>query len=670
MCFGPPGNRFQPSKKTTDKPTIKPAAKTDAPGFTNLRELASRKAYEIAMDYKPPTASTSMDFAPATTSTPPKSPITSSWPRQLDTAIWKQADNLTLATKPPVLETAEAVAPNRPPRRGLGKIKTGEEDLKDFTVADGFAVNLFASSDDFPELINPLQMQFDARGRLWVTCFESYPVPLPGALSDDKILIFEDTDGDGKADRRTVFADNLKLPDGFVFHRDGIVASVARKLVWLRDTDGDDIADKREELLRGADDTDTHHGGYLSRTPQGEIILNEALFHRGQFETPHGPLRTKNATALYFNPVTQALRIQRQTSHPNPWKVTWNSKGEAIQMFGGGQIIDCDLYDVSTPVGTASSGSMGMPFRDAKGCAIAVVTGSHFSEDWRDGLVTGHLLGKNTIHYTPIDYKDGTYIKTDNATVLLNSSNPSFRPVDLEFGLDGALYVSDFYYPIIGHAQHSIRDKNRDYSNGRIWRLTRTDAAPSTPPHITGAGIKTLFGHLTHPHVRVRQLARLELENTTTPRFSQRPRKHLGRSTESPRFGIELLWQLERLNAPEGADLFKQLLKSDDLTVRRAAIKSMRTWAPTLGEEANVLASAIATSGDPALKILGTKAPPHPKRKRPTAKRNPPKSQGPSGKRNGKQNKASRSYYNFRGSLAARWRNPSHPPCRPSRPNG
>jgi len=315
---------------------------TSAPGFESLRKMVSRKAYEVAMAYHPANGihyygTRSRPFEYAT-----EIPHHLRLANLLDKAIWKQAADLKNAHPFPKLPVTQAEPPAKNPRKGLGLIKTSKDDLADFKVADGFEVKLFASSEEFPELINPLQIQFDTRGRLWVSCFASYPVPLPGTLSNDTILIFEDTDGDGKADKRTVFADGLKLPDGFVFYKDGVIASIARKLIWLRDTDGDDISDTQVELLRGADDTDTHHGGFLARTPQGDVIYCEGLFHRGQFETPHGPVRTKDATALRFDPVTSELTIERQTNHPNPWKISYNRWGESLQMFGGGQIIDCD----------------------------------------------------------------------------------------------------------------------------------------------------------------------------------------------------------------------------------------------------------------------------------------------------------------------------------------
>ncbi|MGB0581845.1 MAG: DUF7133 domain-containing protein, partial [Limisphaerales bacterium] len=567
-----------------------------SPGFESLRQLVSRKAYEVAMAYKPANGIHYYGVRARSFEYDSEIPHHLQLANLLDAEIWAQTADLRKARPFPKLPLAQAEPPAKKPRKGLGNIKTTADDLKDFTVADGFEVNAFASSEDFPELINPLQINFDSRGRLWVACFASYPVPVPGKLSNDKILILEDTDGDGQADKRTVFADNLKLPDGFVFYKDGIIASIARQLVWLRDTDGDDIADVREEMLRGADDTDTHHGGYLARTPQGHVIYCEGLFHRGQFETPYGPLRTKDATALYLDPVTRQLSIERQTTHPNPWKISFNHWGESMQMFGGGQIIDCEIYNIWTPVGTSSSADLGMPFRDDKGCAMTWVSSPHFAKDWQGGLVTGHLLSKNAVLFTPLKIEGGTYVKSADPMNLLSSPNKVFRPTDLTFGLDGALYVADFYYPIIGHAQHSIRDANRDYANGRIWRVTRKGAFLAKPPIIAGASVEKLFSLLTHSQVRVRELARLELEKQPTDKVLKSATSKIG--TKNDLLALELLWLFERFKDYSQTNLFKRLLESDNANIRRSAVRSLRWWAPVLGKEAQTIATRFAKSDD------------------------------------------------------------------------
>ncbi|MGJ8723210.1 MAG: DUF7133 domain-containing protein [Roseibacillus sp.] len=594
------GNRLLASEFAAALTSPEAVAKvaTDSSGFESLRQQVSRKAYEVAMAYKPANGIHYYGVRGRDFEYSGEIPHHFKLANQIDQVIWKQASNLQTALPLPKFETAEAKPPAKKPRKGLGTIQTSEQDLAGFTVADGFEVNLFASSEQFPELINPLQIQFDARGRLWVCCFASYPVPLPGELANDTILIFEDTDGDGQADKRTVFADGLKLPDGFVFYKDGIVAAVARKFLWLRDTDGDDKADLTEELLRGADDTDTHHGGFLARTPQGDIIIDEALFHRGQFETPHGPLRTKDAATIYFDPATRDLRIIRQTTHPNPWKISYATSGDSFHMFGGGQIIDCDFYNVSTPVGVSSSGDMGMPFRDDKGNSIATVTGSHFPKEWQGGVLTAHLLGKNAVLYTPLELQAGTPVKAQNSLELLTSKNKVFRPVDLRFGLDGALYVSDFYYPIIGHAQHSIRDRNRDYKNGRIWRVTKKGSPLSTPPQIEGASLAELFTLLTHPQIDVREIVRGELENHPNDKVLAFAKSQVAAASSNEDLGVELLYIFERLKDFSQSDLYRQLAASSNPIIRRSAARVLHTWASALGSDAQEIASKLSQDSD------------------------------------------------------------------------
>ncbi|MEM7393706.1 MAG: PVC-type heme-binding CxxCH protein, partial [Verrucomicrobiota bacterium] len=176
------------------------------------------------------------------------------------------------------------------------RINSPEETRRKFHIHDRIEVDLFASEIDFPDLINPIQMKFDMQGRLWVATIPTYPIWVPGEKPDDRILILEDTDGDGKADKQTVFAEGLNLPDGLVLTPEGAIVSLQPRLVHLKDTDGDDRADEEIELFRGFDCTDTHHGGMLSRGPDGLIYVNDGVFHRSQVETPWGVCRNRDSS--------------------------------------------------------------------------------------------------------------------------------------------------------------------------------------------------------------------------------------------------------------------------------------------------------------------------------------------------------------------------------------
>ncbi|MGJ8656384.1 MAG: DUF7133 domain-containing protein [Akkermansiaceae bacterium] len=575
----------------------------DSEGFQATKKLIQRKHTEVAQAYHPSNGISYYGLRARSYEYNTEIPHFLKLANILDTAIWKQSQNTTTALAFPKLPILKIDVKSKKPKNGLGVIKKSEDDLKDFQLAKGFSINCFASSEDYPELINPLQMQFDPQGRLWVCCFASYPHPLPGTVANDTILIFEDTDGDGKADKRTVFAHDLLLPDGFVFYKKGIVASVSKKLIYLEDTDGDSVADVRQEVLRGFDNSDTHHSGYLARSPHGDIIMSEALFHRGQFETLHGVVHTKDTSIMSFDMDSRKITVERQTESPNPWKVTFNKWGESIQFYGGGQIIDADIHNIATPMGSSAKMELGMPFRYDKGCSATFVESPHFPKEWQGGLLTSHLLSTNEINYTPLKLVNGAYKSAGKKLTIVKSKNKIFRPSDIRFGPDGALYVTDFYYPIIGHAQHSNRDKNRDYANGRIWRITHNDAELINAPSSIEKNADELIQQLKNPFMTARLNTRLALENQPTAEVNTALAKAVKGATKDDLYALELLWLMERQKDFRDTSLIKRLVASSELPIKRAAVRSLRWWADALGSDLPAIVSTLAKESDDRLKI-------------------------------------------------------------------
>ena len=129
-------------------------------------------------------------------------------------------------------------------------------ELANFELLDGFQANLFAAD---PMLANPIHMHWDPRGRLWVACSWTYPQIKPGQKPDDKIIILESTDGDGTADKHTVFADGLYMPIGIELSNGGGYVAQTPDVLFLKDLDGDDIADTRDTVLTGFGIEDSHH---------------------------------------------------------------------------------------------------------------------------------------------------------------------------------------------------------------------------------------------------------------------------------------------------------------------------------------------------------------------------------------------------------------------------
>lgn len=154
--------------------------------------------------------------------------------------------------------------------KSTGVIKPPAEAQAEFQVADGYSVNLFASEAEFPELKTPVQIAFDACGRLWVVTMPSFPHTVPGLPPSDKIVVLEDTDHDGKADQCTTFAEGFDALDGVAFTEQGVIVSEQPKLWLMNDTNGDGRADTKTELLRGIDVTDLHHGGMIATDPVGD----------------------------------------------------------------------------------------------------------------------------------------------------------------------------------------------------------------------------------------------------------------------------------------------------------------------------------------------------------------------------------------------------------------
>ncbi len=391
-----------------------------------------------------------------------------------------------------------------------GIIKTPTEQQAEFRVAPGYSVNLFASEVEFPELKNPVQIAFDARGRLWVVTMPSFPHTVPGLPPQDKLLVLEDTDQDGKADRCTTFAEGLDAFDGVAFSEAGVIVSEQPKLWLMTDTDGDGRADTRQELLRGIDVTDSHHGGMIATDPMGMVWFCDGVFHRSQIETPFGVVRGIDATTYHLNPRTGRVETEWQSITPNPWKITYDRTGNYFQMYGDGLVLDA-LPLTWTPLGVYHPFAYAKTVDYGKGSAAASISSPNFPDEYQQGMASAALLGRYVVSLTKYRFDEGM-VRGSGRLDLLTSTNAAFRPADVAFGFDGALYVSDFCSSIIGHAQHPMRDPHWDHDHGRIWRVVNHQkSVVKSFPRIEGASVPELLALLTHSQDLIRHHVRIEL---------------------------------------------------------------------------------------------------------------------------------------------------------------
>jgi glucose/arabinose dehydrogenase len=467
--------------------------------------------------------------------------------------------------------------------KGRIHITTPEEELKTFTLPEGYAINLFASEVEFPDLEDPVAMTFDARGRLWVTAMPSYPMYLPGKKPNDKVLILEDENSDGKADHCKVFADGLHLPIGIELGDGGAYVSQMPSLMHLKDTNGDDRADVRELIMHGFDTADSHHAMHAyTWDPGGALHWQEGTFHYSQVETPYGPRRCNEAGVFRWEPKTWKFDVFVSYAFANPW-------GHYID--GWGQNFVADASTGYNYYGTAFSGQVVYPekhgamktffekqWRPTCGCEL--VYSRHFPHDTQGDYLLNNDIGFQGILRYRVK-EDGSGFSGTPVEPLLRSSDPNFRPVALQFGPDGALYVVDWFNPLVGHMQHSLRDPNRDHTRGRIWRITYPNRPLVDRPKIAGATVPELLELLKAYEDRTRYRARRELRERPTQEVLSALEKWVGSLDTSHvnywRHMVEALWLHQSLDELD-LDLLKRLLTCPEPRARAAATRVLCYW--------------------------------------------------------------------------------------------
>ncbi|MFZ9746308.1 MAG: DUF7133 domain-containing protein, partial [Opitutaceae bacterium] len=472
-----------------------------------------------------------------------------------------------------------------------GTVRVPRDLQSEIVVAEGYALNLFASEEQFPELRNPVQLSFDARGRLWVVTMPSFPHTVPGERPADKILVLEDRDRDGRADTCTVFAEGFDALDGVAFHERGVIVSAQPRLLVLQDTDGDGRADTSAELLRGVDVTDSHHGGMVVSDPLGHLLFCDGVFHRSQFETPFGVVRGIDSTTYRLDPRTGRVGTEWQSQTPNPWKIAFTAQGQPLQRYGGGHLLD-GLPLTWTPLGVYHPYGHGTVLNYAKGSALAVISSPNFPPELQPGVATAALLGSYQVSLSAVRADDGPLTAASRVDVL-TSKNSTFRPVDVEFGLDGALYVSDFSSLIIGHAQHAMRDPQWNHERGRIWRVVHRGRPVARDwPRIEGADAGQLAALLDHPQDLVRHHARIGLRKLGAAAVPAVERVAQPGGA-SDRVRLEACWVLLALGEVRPAWL-DALARSPDPLVRAAVPALVRFGVERLPDAAARLGLAAA----------------------------------------------------------------------------
>lgn len=461
-----------------------------------------------------------------------------------------------------------------------------------FDLDPNLEITLYAEN---PLLAKPIHMNFDAQGRLWVASSEVYPQIKPGQEAADKIIILEDTDGDGKAEKSTVFAEGLLIPTGVLPGDGGVYVGASTELLHLKDTDGDGKADQRRVVLSSFGTEDTHHILHTLRWGHdGQLYMNQSIYIHTHAETPHGVIRLNSGGILNLRVPTMEVGIHM--------KGLVNSWGHAIDNFGqsfatdgassadigqGGlfHVIPQAMY--LTYAGARRIHTSASPGSYPKFAGLEYVRSPHFPDDWQGNFVTCDFRAHRVVRFA-MEEKDSSFV-TREMPDLVRTKDVAFRPIDIKIGPDGALYIADWSNPIIQHGEVDFRDPRRDHEHGRIWRLSYKGRKPAPKQDLTKASTAELFANLLSSNLFSKEHSRRLLTERGWALEKELAAWAKAQASEQGR--LEALWMYQAIDIVE-SKLLEQLLGAQDGRVRAAAVRVLAFWQQRLPADPVRVASA------------------------------------------------------------------------------
>jgi putative heme-binding domain-containing protein len=485
---------------------------------------------------------------------------------------------------------AAAAAPPRPRPENVSSAppRTPEEERKAFHVPEGFDIELVAAE---PQIHKPLNIAFDDRGRLWVTETLEYPFPAAeGTTPRDGVKILEDFQPDGRAATVRTFADGLNIPIGILplpSTRAALVHSIPN-ILRLDDTDGDGRADRREVLYASFGFKDTH--GMTNAFTwgfDGWIYATHGFSNTSSVAgSDHAAITMKSGNVYRMRPEGTYLEYFTH-GQVNPF-------GLAFDPLGNLYSSDCHSRPIYQLLRGAWYPSFGAPHdglgfgpemmkHDHGSTAIAGIVyyaADRFPEPYRGTVFIGNVV-TNRINHDRLEWH-GSSPRAIAQPDFLWSEDNWFRPVDIKLGPDGALYVADFYNRIIGHYEVPLTHPGRDRERARIWRIVYRGARPPGPR--AGASRPDLIADLGHPNLAVRQSASNQLAALPEDPDADGSLKRVANHDENPWRRVHALWVLHRRGLIDDATL---------KAAAGAAAQAVRVHAQRLLGETPALTSAL-----------------------------------------------------------------------------
>lgn len=521
-----------------------------------------------------------------------------------DLRIWAIAKGIDLVVSDDNLPPVNLTPPNRAQEVPY---QTGEGAIAGLKLAAGIKLELVASEENFPELVNPVQMAFDTRGRLWIAAWPNYPETTPTTKVFDKLLVIDLDPATGKAAKVTTFMDGLNCPTGFQFYKDGVLLMQSPDLLWVRDTDGDGKADSIERMLHGLDAADSHHEtNSMCLEPGGAVYLSDGVFHRTNVETPYGTIRNRDGAIYRYEPNTSKFTRHVPYGFANP-------HGRVFDRWGNDLITDAtgnDNYFGPAFSGHLSSGSHQQMKtfwdRPSRPCAgTAILSSRHFPDDWQGDFLNANVISLQGIFRAKLS-EDGSGIKGETMENLVAADlekNPNFRPSGITVAPDGSLYFMDWSQMLIGHLQHHLRDPNRDHQHGRVYRITYQGRPLLVPKKVFGEPIAKLLELLKEPENDVRMRAKIELGKFPAGEVASAAKawvKSLDpKDADYEHHLLEALWVHQWHNQVD-LDLLARVLKSPDPRARAQGVRIIGYWNERVP---NALALVKAAAGDKSLRV-------------------------------------------------------------------
>lgn len=407
------------------------------------------------------------------------------------------------------------------------------ESMKLAQVPAGFELSLFASE---PDIVNPIYVNWDHRGRAFVIETIDYPNNLrKNNLGHDRITICEDTDGDGRADKFTRFAEKLSIPTSLVFANGGVICTNGTEILFLKDTDGDDKADVREILINGFSMGDTHAGpSNLKWGPDGWIY---ATIGYSGFNGTVGGKEHRFAQGLFrFQPDASAMEWLQPTTN-NTWGLGFTEEFDILGSTANGNpsfyfTFPKSIYESAgldqgrtpraddNPIFNPSSADIRQVDqfdRYTAAAGHAVYTSSRFPEPYQNKVAfvcgpTAKLVGHFDLSPEGAGWK--AYQSPNN---FYNSADAWSAPVCAEVGPDGAMWVCDWYNIIVQHNPtpsersagiaaktgrgNAYETPHRDKEHGRIYRIYPTGSKDEANPQLDPQKPASLVAGLEHPNL-------------------------------------------------------------------------------------------------------------------------------------------------------------------------